>query len=61
MAIHCGKPLEVDSWFGKPYGTTVDCGRATAYLLEPTTEDLMMKAARESGIIYPKDAVPEGF
>ena len=34
----------------------MDCEHGFAYLLKPTMEDLMMKASRESGIIYPKDA-----
>jgi tRNA (adenine57-N1/adenine58-N1)-methyltransferase len=55
-AIHCGKPLLVDDWIGQSFGTKVICEHGFCYLLKPTMEDLMMKASRESGIIYPKDA-----
>lgn len=54
--IHKGRPLEVGEWIGKEFGSAVDCTHGRAYLLKPSTEDLMMKASRESGIIYPKDA-----
>lgn len=56
VAIHCGKPLSVDEWIGQPFGKKVICEHGFCYLLKPTMEDLMMKASRESGIIYPKDA-----
>ncbi len=56
VGIHCGKPLSVDEWFGKEYGTKIQCEHGQAILLKPSLEDLMMKASRESGIIYPKDA-----
>lgn len=54
--IHCGKPLAMDDWIGKDFGTRIQCEHGECFLLKPTTEDLMMKASRESGIIYPKDA-----
>jgi tRNA (adenine57-N1/adenine58-N1)-methyltransferase catalytic subunit len=56
VGIHCGKPLLVDEWIGREFGSKVICDHAMGYLLKPTTNDLMMKASRESGIIYPKDA-----
>ena len=56
VGVHCGSPLAVDEWIGKPFGTKVVCRHDEGYLLKPSTEDLMMKASRESGIIYPKDA-----
>ncbi len=56
VAIHCGKPLSVDEWIGQPFGKKIICEHGFCYLLKPTMEDLMMKASRESGIIYPKDA-----
>lgn len=56
VSIHCGKPLSVDDWIGQPFGTKVVCEHGFGYLLRPSMEDLMMKASRESGIIYPKDA-----
>ncbi len=56
IGIHCGKPLLTDEWFGKEFGSKIQCEHGQAWLLKPSTEDLMMKAARESGIIYPKDA-----
>lgn len=56
VSIHCGKPLSVDDWIGQPFGTKILCEHGFCYLLRPTMEDLMMKASRESGIIYPKDA-----
>lgn len=55
-AIHCGKPLNVEDWIGQPFGKKIICEHGFCYLLKPTMEDLMMKASRESGIIYPKDA-----
>lgn len=56
ISIHRGRPLETEIWIGKEFGSSLDCGHATAFLLRPTTEDLMMKINRESGVIYPKDA-----
>ncbi len=56
VGIHCGKPLLVDEWLGRDFGTKVICDHGEAFLLKPSMEDLMMKASRESGIIYPKDA-----
>ncbi|MFA5168694.1 MAG: tRNA (adenine-N1)-methyltransferase [Candidatus Omnitrophota bacterium] len=56
VSIHCGKPLSVDDWIGQPFGKKIICEHGFCYLLRPTMEDLMMKASRESGIIYPKDA-----
>ena len=56
VGIHCGKPLLVDEWIGREFGSKVICDHGMGYLLKPTTDDLMMKASRESGIIYPKDA-----
>ncbi len=56
VGIHCGKPLLVDEWIGRDFGSTVACDHGTAHLLKPTLDDLMMKASRESGIVYPKDA-----
>jgi tRNA (adenine57-N1/adenine58-N1)-methyltransferase len=56
VSIHCGKPLSVDDWIGQPFGRKIVCEHGFCYLLKPTVEDLMMKASRESGIIYPKDA-----
>lgn len=54
--IHCGKPLQMNDWIGKPWGSKVIAQHAEGFLLRPTVTDLMMKASRESGIIYPKDA-----
>lgn len=56
LAVHCGQPLAVEEWIGRSFGEKVVCDHGTGYLLRPTLEDLMMKASRESGIIYPKDA-----
>ena len=56
VSIHCGKPLSVDSWIGCEFGTKVFCEHGQGFLLKPSMEDLMMKASRESGVIYPKDA-----
>lgn len=56
VPIHCGKPLLADDWIGKSFGSKVKCDHGEGLLLKPTMEDLMMKASRESGIIYPKDA-----
>lgn len=54
--IHCGRSLDVTEWIGREFGTRVMCDRGQGLLLKPSVEDLMMKASRESGIIYPKDA-----
>lgn len=54
--IHRGRPVELRDLIGRPYGDWLDVGGARALLLEPTVHDYMMKARRESGIIYPKDA-----
>lgn len=56
VGIHCGRPLAVDDWIGTEFGRAVVCEHGTGYLLRPTMDDLIMKASRESGIIYPKDA-----
>lgn len=56
LSIHKGRPLEMETWIGLEYGSRIQCEHAPAYLLRPSTEDLMMKASRESGVIYPKDA-----
>ncbi len=55
-SIHRGRPLEVESWIGQEYGSKIVCEHASAHLLRPSPEDLMMKTSRESGVIYPKDA-----
>lgn len=55
-SIHRGKPLDVESWIGREFGSKVLCEHAVSYLLKPTPEDMMMKVSRESGVIYPKDA-----
>lgn len=54
--IHCGRPLAVDEWIGRKFGERINCEHGYVFLLRPTIFDLMMKAARESGIVYPKDA-----
>lgn len=56
VSIHRGRPLEVEPWMGQEYGSKITCEHASAYLLRPSPEDLMMKTSRESGVIYPKDA-----
>lgn len=56
ISIHRGRPLEVESWIGLDFGSRIQCEHASAYLLKPSPEDLMMKASRQSGVIYPKDA-----
>jgi tRNA (adenine57-N1/adenine58-N1)-methyltransferase len=56
VSIHCGKPPLVDDWIGRGFGEKVVFDHGCAYLLKPSMDDLMMKANRESGVIYPKDA-----
>src|SRR3989338_6987234 len=56
LSIHCGKPIPHQDLIGKSYGQWIECGTERAIVLSPTVEDLVMKARRESGIIYPKDA-----
>lgn len=56
FSIHRGRPIALGELVGRPYGSWLECESARALLLEPTLEDFIMKARRESGIIYPKDA-----
>jgi len=56
LGIHRGRPIVLSDLIGKSYGEWIDTEHSRALLLEPTTEDYMMKVRRESGIIYPKDA-----
>ncbi len=56
VSVHRGRPLLVDDLIGKEFGSKHQFEHAFAYLLKPSPEDLMMKASRESGVIYPKDA-----
>ncbi|MFZ5801778.1 MAG: tRNA (adenine-N1)-methyltransferase [Candidatus Omnitrophota bacterium] len=56
VGIHCGKPLATEAWIGLEFGKKIECEYDTGYLLKPTLDDLMMKASRESGVVYPKDA-----
>src|SRR3989338_2248476 len=56
FAIHRGKPIDLGELVGKSYGSWLEFDNSRAVLLEPTVEDFIMKARRESGIIYPKDA-----
>lgn len=56
ISIHVGRPLSMDEWLGRSFGERVACDHGEGFLLKPSIEDLMMKASRESGIIYPKDA-----
>ncbi|MBI1977471.1 MAG: tRNA (adenine-N1)-methyltransferase [Candidatus Omnitrophica bacterium] len=56
LGIHRGRPIELKHLIGKSYGEWIEVANGKALLLEPTVEDFVMKARRESGIIYPKDA-----
>ncbi len=57
LGIHCGKPIFHRTLIGRPFGSWLELESGErVLLLEPTIEDLVMKARRESGIIYPKDA-----
>lgn len=56
FAIHRGRPINLSSLAGRSYGEWLETESGRAILLEPTIDDLIMKARRESGIIYPKDA-----
>lgn len=56
FGIHRGRALELRDLIGRSFGDWLDLGATKALLLEPTVEDFVMKARRESGIIYPKDA-----
>lgn len=56
FGIHRGRPIELRDLIGRSYGDWLDLDGVKALLLEPTLEDFIMKARRESGIIYPKDA-----
>jgi len=56
LGIHRGRPIVLADLVGKSYGEWIEFEYGRAILLEPTVEDYIMKAKRESGIIYPKDA-----
>ena len=56
FGIHRGRPIALADLIGRSYGDWLDLDGVKALLLEPTLEDFIMKARRESGIIYPKDA-----
>src|SRR3990167_3131124 len=56
FGIHRGRPIELRDLIGRSYGDWLEIGDTKALLLEPTVDDFIMKARRESGIIYPKDA-----
>ncbi|OGW88690.1 MAG: hypothetical protein A3A73_05765 [Omnitrophica bacterium RIFCSPLOWO2_01_FULL_50_24] len=56
LAVHRGRPIELKELIGRSYGDSLEVGHGRALFVEPTLEDYMMKARRESGIIYPKDA-----
>jgi len=58
LSVHCGRPVELTHLIDASYGTWLQGvgGRYRAIVFQPTLEDFMMKARRESGIIYPKDA-----
>ncbi len=48
--------LDVSSLVGKPYGITVTTSLGDELtILRPTIEDLVMKLARKTQVIYPKD------
>lgn len=48
--------LDCKSLVGKPYGTiAVTTMNDTLYILKPTLEDIVMKFARRTQVIYPKD------
>ncbi len=48
--------LDVSSLVGKPYGITVATSLGDELtILRPTIEDLLMKLARKTQVIYPKD------
>lgn len=54
--IHCGRPLLHDDIIGKEFGSWVSGTSLKGFFLKPSTEDLMFKASRESGVVYSKDA-----
>lgn len=56
VSVHRGRPLVTDDLIGKEFGSRHSFEHGFAHLLKPSPEDVMMKASRESGVIYPKDA-----
>ncbi len=54
--IHCGRPLLHEDLIGRDFGSPLLGTSLKGYLLKPSTEDLMFKASRESGVVYSKDA-----
>jgi len=54
--IHCGRPLLHEDIIGKEFGSYIEGTSLKGFFLKPSTEDLMFKASRESGVVYSKDA-----
>lgn len=54
--IHCGRPILHDDLIGKEFGAHIEGTSLNGFYLKPSTEDLMFKASRESGVVYSKDA-----
>ena len=54
--IHCGRPQVHDEVIGKEFGSAIPGTSLKGFFLKPSTEDLMFKASRESGVVYSKDA-----
>ncbi len=54
--IHCGRPIPHENIIGKEFGSYIEGTSLKGFYLKPSTEDLMFKASRESGVVYSKDA-----
>ncbi len=54
--IHCGRPIPHEEIIGKEFGSYISGTSLKGFFLKPSTEDLMFKASRESGVVYSKDA-----
>jgi len=54
--IHCGRPIPHEDIIGKEFGSYISGTSLKGFYLKPSTEDLMFKASRESGVVYSKDA-----
>ncbi len=54
--IHCGRPIPHEDLIGKEFGSFIEGTSLNGFYLKPSTEDLMFKASRESGVVYSKDA-----
>lgn len=54
LATHKGI-VELSTLIGQNYGCLIKLSKASAYVVEPSIEDYIMKVERRTNIVYPKD------